>query len=124
MIPLYTVAGEPVAYADDACQVIYDGKGTVVAWFEQELLYSAQGRYLGWVHQGWLYDRHGHPALFAENATGGPGRPTLLRQQPALPARTKLARLPQPLPRRQPRPARRSRTTEWSPVSGLAYFGQ
>ncbi|WP_139921882.1 4-fold beta flower protein [Hymenobacter sp. DG01] len=123
MIPLYNATGMPVAYADDACQAIYDAQGNVVAWFEQELLYTVQGRYLGWVQQGWLYDRCGRPALFAENATGGPARPPL-SQGTAAPARFRLAALSHPLPRRQPRPARRSRTLEWSPLSSITYFVQ
>ncbi|GGG50307.1 hypothetical protein GCM10011378_28060 [Hymenobacter glacieicola] len=124
MIPLYNTTGAPVAYADEACRGIYDGQGSLVAWFEGEFLYTAAGRYLGWAEQGWVYDRHGRPALFAENAIGGPARPPISPRATTLPARISWAALPRPLPRRQPRPARRRRTAEWSPVSALTYFGQ
>lgn len=124
MIPLYNSTGLPVAYADEACQGIYDSKGNVVAWFEQELLYTLQGRYLGWAHQGWLYDRHGRPALFAENAIGGPPRPVVEPRHTGLPAYARLASLPRTRPARQPRPARRRHSLEWSPWSALTYFRQ
>lgn len=124
MIPLFNTTGTPVVYADDACRALYDREGNMVAWFAEELLYSPNGRYLGWAHQGWLYDRDGHPALFAENAVGGPERPSLNNMARALPHRIRLAPLPSALPRRQPRPARRLRAASWSLRSGLEYFRQ
>lgn len=124
MIPLYNTAGKQVVYADDACRALYDAEGNVVAWFDEELVYSLNGRYLGWAYQGWIYDRNGHPALFAENAIGGPERPRLNNLARAIPKRMKLASLPTPLPQRQPRPARRNRASSWSPRSGAAYFTQ
>jgi hypothetical protein len=111
-------------YADDDCRALYDTEGNIVAWFEQEHLYALNGRYLGWAHQGWIYDRDGFPALFAENAIGGPERPRLTNMARALPRRIRLAPLPAALPRRQPRPARRRRATNWSARSGLTYFHQ
>lgn len=123
MIPLFTTAGQPVAFADEACQALYDATGSVLAWFDKDLLYAPNGRYLGWVQQGWVYDRHGRPALFAENACGGPHRPAVHPEKVALPRRLRLAARPAAFPR-QPRPARRARTREWSPYSAAAYFCQ
>ncbi|SNC75921.1 hypothetical protein SAMN06265337_3120 [Hymenobacter gelipurpurascens] len=124
MITLYNMTGVPVVYADEDCRALYDVQGNIVAWFAQEHLYSLNGRYLGWAHQGWIYDRDGHPALFAENAIGGPERPSLHNKARALPNRIRLAPLPATLPRRQPRPARRHRAASWSRRSGLEYFSQ
>ncbi|SNR29615.1 4-fold beta flower protein [Hymenobacter mucosus] len=124
MIPLYTTAGVPLVYADDDCRALFSSTGQIVAWFEQELLYAPNGRYLGWAEHGWVYDRNGQPALFAENAQGGPARPNLSLSAGNATPRTRWAQLPVRWPKPQPRPARRRKVTSWSPVSGLAYFAQ
>ncbi|RAK70091.1 4-fold beta flower protein [Hymenobacter edaphi] len=122
MIPLYSPAGTAVAFADDACRLLYFPDGRLAAWLDDGLLYAPSGRYLGWVHHGWILDRTGRAALFADNAAGKPARPAVTPPPPALWPR------PGQCPRRQPtrstRPARRGRIAEWSTHAGKAYFDQ
>ncbi|WP_460611805.1 4-fold beta flower protein [Hymenobacter seoulensis] len=124
MIPLFNKAGVAIAFADDNCQAIFDAQGTVLAWFDQELLYATTGRYLGWAELGWIYDRDGQPALFTETAFGGLPRPRLQPVKAEVTGRLRWAQLPSKPVLRQPRPARRTRVRHWSLVSALSYFQQ
>jgi hypothetical protein len=122
MIPLYNHLGKAVAYADDLCLAIYLPDGTLAAWLDNGLLYAPNGRYLGWIDQGWVLDRTGHPALFADNASGRPLRPAVQTPSVALWPRP-THRVPRPRTRAA-RPARRGRKPEWSVLSGPAFFQQ
>ncbi|RTQ45681.1 hypothetical protein EJV47_24665 [Hymenobacter gummosus] len=122
MIPLYDYSGAPVAYADDLCLAVYLPDGTLAAWFDNGLLYTPQGRYLGWVDNGWVLDRTGHPALFADNASGRPLRPPVQAPSAALWPRP-VRRAVRP-PAKAARPARRGRKPDWSALSGPGYFQQ
>ncbi|MCC3159053.1 hypothetical protein LJ737_17555 [Hymenobacter sp. 15J16-1T3B] len=122
MIPLYSPAGTAVAFADDACHLLYHPDGRVAAWLDDGLLYTPQGRYLGWVHHGWILDRSGRAALFAENAAGKPTRPAVSAPPPGFWPRP--GQVPRRLTRRGNRPARRGRVAEWSEYAGANYFKQ
>lgn len=122
MIPLYSPTGTVVAFADDACRILYYPDGRLAAWLDDGLLYAPDGRYLGWVHHGWILDRAGRAALFAENAAGKPARPPVYAPSAGFWPR------PSSIPRRSvarsTRPARRGRIPEWSTYAGPAFFQQ
>lgn len=122
MIPLYAPTGKVVAFADDACRILYHPDGQLAAWLDDGLLYAPTGRYLGWVHQGWILDRTGRAALFADNAAGKPARPSVAAPGPGLWPRP--GQVPRRPARHSTRPARRGRIPEWSSYAGADYFQQ
>jgi hypothetical protein len=71
----YDSAGRPIAYVQDGINV-YRFSGEPVAYLDGSSLWSFSGTHLGWFENGWVLDNSGRYALFTENATGGPLKPT------------------------------------------------
>ena len=114
-VTFYDHRGAPVAYAED--DAIYLFNGRPVGWIGADSVCAYSGRFLGWYTNGSLWDRSGRPALFTEDASGGPARPA--RQ--ARPARG--ARQARPARgARQARTARPARSSAWSELSGERFF--
>ncbi|MDB5695110.1 MAG: hypothetical protein JWN21_653 [Sphingomonas bacterium] len=110
--------GIATCYSPDG-ETIYLWSGEPVGYFHNDQIYSFRGRLLGWHENGWLYDRVNRPALFSQDATGGPVKP--VRQvKPA-----KGVRKVKPVKGvRQVAHVRRVRSTSWSEYSGAGYFNQ
>lgn len=70
---------------------VWDQRGQVAGWFEDDRLYSLQGQVVGWtrddavyslrgLHVGWLergqfWDSSGSVVAFTPEASGGPSKP-------------------------------------------------
>lgn len=112
------MTGDVVCYLVDG-RYLYLWDGRPVAYVAEGRVYAYDGRQLGWLENGWLYDRGNQPALFSSEGFGGPARP-----------------VPKPrpfrsTPQKKPAPAVRqvgltkpTRTFDWSPGVGPAYFDQ
>ncbi|WP_371257945.1 4-fold beta flower protein [Pseudomonas sp. URMO17WK12:I4] len=73
-LTFYNRNGQPCCYCQDG-EHLYTFGGQPIAYIHEESIYSFPGRHLGWFVNGWIYDSSGHPLLFSEQATGGPGKP-------------------------------------------------
>jgi hypothetical protein len=117
-LDFYSMTGDVVCYmGDDRHFYLWDGRA--IAYLAEDRVFAFDGRQLGWLDNGWLYDRGNRPSLFTVDAFGGPARP--LRK--ARPVRTQPQRKPAKAPR-QLGLIKATRTFEWSPAVGPAYFEQ
>lgn len=119
MRTLYDSSGKAHSYVDHDGKYIYTYSGQPIAYIKDDAVFGYNGRYLGWVRDGWFYDRQGHPAFFAEDATGGPVRPV----RAVRPVRG--VRSVRPVKSvREAKPAKPARSLSWSRLSSTSYFSQ
>jgi hypothetical protein len=113
---VYDRHGDAIAYIERDRSIFSFG-GDPLGYLVDEKIYSYGGQFLGWLENGWLHDRNNDPALFSENATGGPLRP--LRSLASLKSLKSLKPLKS---LREMPPLRPLRGSSWSEFSGLHYF--
>ena len=110
--------GNATCYCADG-EHLYLWDGAPVGYFQEGRVYGFNGKLLGWIENGWLYDRQNKPALFSEDAQGGPTKPTR-KVKPV-----KSVRRVRPVKSvRQSAPTKPTRSSTWSASANALYFSQ
>ena len=116
MLTFYDSSGTAVAHLDDDGESLYLYDGEPVAWLSEGSVFAYSGSYPGWFEDGWIYDRSGSPALFTDDASGGPRKPVR--------AVRGIRNVRAVRPVREVTPVRPVLSSSWSEVSGPEYFSQ
>lgn len=110
--------GRATCYSPDG-EHLYLWNGRPSGFICDGKIYSFKGRVLGWIENGWLYDRRNAPALFSEDAVGGPVKP-VRKVKPV-----KAVRAVRPVRGvRQVAHVRPVKSLNWSQFAGPEYFEQ